>query len=620
MKKKIILAAIIIMIVGVLIFILCRINSAPVNSSRRDGEPAPGMENAGEEMLSQEGVVGPLGDSGLSETASEETTRIVQQQNEIDVSGITAETNEPVSEKVEPVSTEILKEAIRIGEGDIGDFYSNEEFADVIPVDIRTFSKEKIPEKYDSRDVNGKRFITEVEDQGYTYLCWSYAAIAAVESDILSHHGYMDYTGLDLSEKHLAYYNMHRTKGSLNGYIDDDYRELVNAGNENNAWIFDYDTNYVAMGGVTNFCLSLLTSWKGPVSETGDDAFNSIYGAEFLFKDNSNVPSYAYNSEYHVQAVNEIIASIENRELVKQMIMEHGCISASVNADNQYWKNHSRTLYSSFGGEPVPTANHEVIIVGWDDSYPASNFVTRPEADGAWLCRNSWGEVSGDGGYFYLSYYDETTCNNTVAAYSVSLKGEKNWYDNNYQVCGFIDNVVSSLDDSQNYATAYTASTNPYAVKYQAASDETLKAVGFMTLDTYQQYEIKVFVNPEENEAEQSGTNTIEFKNLQAPVNTTKVSTISGGYHTYTLSDPIKLSKDDNFLILVEPVTPGRLIYERTDDNTGTANYDEWNNLTGNVHNHYTASGLSYYISNDGTSIESQSDKDFFLKAYTNNN
>lgn len=37
------------------------------------------------------------------------------------------------------------------------------------------------------------------------------------------------------------------------------------------------------------------------------------------------------------------------------------------------------------------TANHGVCIVGWDDTYSANNFVTKPSADGAFLCRNSWG-------------------------------------------------------------------------------------------------------------------------------------------------------------------------------------------------------------------------------------
>src|SRR5438046_2979426 len=50
--------------------------------------------------------------------------------------------------------------------------------------------------------------------------------------------------------------------------------------------------------------------------------------------------------------------------------------------------------------------NHAVDIVGWDDNYPAANFKKTPPGPGAFLARNSWGPDWGEGGYFYVSYYD----------------------------------------------------------------------------------------------------------------------------------------------------------------------------------------------------------------------
>ena len=52
--------------------------------------------------------------------------------------------------------------------------------------------------------------------------------------------------------------------------------------------------------------------------------------------------------------------------------------------------------------------DHSVSLIGWDDSYSASNFLITPPGDGAWIIKNSWGTDYGDKGYYYISYYDKT--------------------------------------------------------------------------------------------------------------------------------------------------------------------------------------------------------------------
>ena len=520
--------------------------------------------------------------------------------------------NRPVADNVQTVRKVLLPEAVTMGEGDAGAFYGNEDFKDVAPTDISSFSEEDVPEKYDSRDVNGINYITTVEDQGYSYLCWTFACIGAVESDILKHHDNITNADIDLSEKHLAYYNMHKALGARDGYLDDDYRELVNADGDNNDWIFDYDTGYISVGGVSDYCINLLPAWKGPVDEVGGDAFNSVYGSANLFTDNTSKPSEAYGGKYHVQGAINVPGNIGNSLMLKQMIMEHGSVTIGVNASSKFFKDHSSTLYSTFDGEQAKTADHEVLVIGWDDNYSADNFRIRPEGDGAWLCKNSWGKVSGKDGCFYLSYYDETAAISNATAYEVALEGDEDWYDNNYQVAGFFTNVVSALEDEKNMVSALSASTNPYGVFYKALGNEKLKAIGFLSLDLYQQYEIEIYLNPTEEEG------SISF-DKDSPALVQKISSISGGYHTFELDKEIELLEGDTFFVLVKPVTEGRLVFEQAGEMTGEANYDEWHNLTGNIHNSYSASGCSYYISDDGKSMVRQDDKDFFIKAYTNN-
>ena len=360
---------------------VCSCGKEAGNGSRRDGD---GVALGDDDLLEVDGS--GYENTGISVPSSESPSKPAE-------TVVEEVANAPVTDEVKAVNKLIIPEAVITEAGDVAAFYNNEDYRDVVPVDAGSFDKAELPVRYDSRDYEGNRYVTVVEDQGYSYLCWTYACMGAIESDLLKHHKDIDYRDIDLSEKHLAYYNMHKAPGSENGYIDDDYRELVNADNVANAWVFDYDTNYIAVGGVTDCCISILTAWKGPVEESGDDAFKSLYGSSYLFTDNGDKPSDAYDSIYHVQGVYQVRSDLDHNLMVKQMVMEHGAATVGVNADSQYFKDHSGKLYSSFGGQQAETANHEVLIVGWDDEYSASNFRETPPGDGAWICRNSWGHM-----------------------------------------------------------------------------------------------------------------------------------------------------------------------------------------------------------------------------------
>ena len=609
-KKKIILAAVLAVVLVSVVTLVVVKKDAPKteNASRRDGAAVSG--GGDDDLL----LVG--GDPEAA-TGSTKGPDAVQKPAETVVGDVS---NSPVSGNVEEVRSMTISEAVVIEAGDRDAFYNDADYKKVVPSDSKSFFADaneaalgEIPAKYDSRNVDGKTFVTGVRDQGYSYLCWAFASAAAMECDILKHYPSYTSSSLDLSEKHIAYYNVHKATGSYGGNIDDDYRELVNSENEENAWVVNNDTGYIAMGGVTDYCISLLTAWKGPVFDKGNDSFKSIYGSNYIFNDNKDKPSAAYGSEFHVQDVNQVCGSYDNNALIKQMIMEHGGATIGVNSDEKFWNKNHGNLYSHFGGELPPTANHEVTIIGWDDDYAASNFSAKPQENGAWICKNSWGDKTGSDGFFYLSYYDETAAVSNAAGYSVKTPGDEMYYDNNYQVGGFITNEISALEDTKNTVTAYTSSTNPYGVMYTAIGDEELSAIGLMSLDSYMQYEMSIYLNPAKTEGD------LTLKDLGNAVLTQKISSISGGFHTYELEKKIDLKAGDSFFILIKPHTAGKLVFESAGDNIYEKNYDEWNNLTGNIHNSNSASEKSYYVSDDGKSMNCQKDKDFFIKAYTKN-
>ena len=83
--------------------------------------------------------------------------------------------------------------------------------------------------------------------------------------------------------------------------------------------------------------------------------------------------------------------------------MRHGAVDATMAYES-----------SASTPPPAPTTpaardlDHHVCIVGWDDAYPAGRFLRRPPGPGAFLIKNSWGATYGQGGDFWISYYDRT--------------------------------------------------------------------------------------------------------------------------------------------------------------------------------------------------------------------
>ena len=107
------------------------------------------------------------------------------------------------------------------------------------------------------------------------------------------------------------------------------------------------------------------------------------------------------------------------------------------------------------------------MIVGWDDHYPKENFSAKPEADGAFLCLNSWGSGFGEDGYFYVSYEDSQ-----IGVYGISYSGleDAEHYSRIYQtdLCGWTGQL------------GYGSSGGMVCHVYTAQETERIAACGFM--------------------------------------------------------------------------------------------------------------------------------------------
>ena len=121
--------------------------------------------------------------------------------------------------------------------------------------------------------------------------------------------------------------------------------------------------------------------------------------------------------------------------------------------------------------------DHDVLILGWDDTFPKESFRLVPEQDGAWICQNTWGEDFGDGGIFYVSYEDAVLASSGLV-YSAAEKSEKSERIYQTDTCGWQGRI------------GYDAEDCSFSNVFQAEDEEELTGVGFYSLGEHSTYEV----------------------------------------------------------------------------------------------------------------------------------
>lgn len=190
--------------------------------------------------------------------------------------------------------------------------------------------------------------------------------------------------------------------------------------------------------------------------------------------------------------------------------------------------NYSQYVWTTEGG-----VNHAVCIIGYDDNYPASNFLegNQPPADGAWIVRNSWGPYYGNDGYFYLSYYDHTIYAPETFEYITDIDSmsatslETNEYD-------FMpaDRVTSATSRNPIYM----------ANEYTITHDAVLSYVSVMTANLDSNVTIAVYLLNENSQTPIDGelldVRTVDYK--------------YAGYHRIALNQHYSLSEGSRISIV----------------------------------------------------------------------
>ena len=418
-------------------------------------------------------------------------------------------------------------------------------------------NESSLPSEYDLRDYNR---VTSVKNQGSEGLCWDFAATASMESSILSQPELSAKEGdnpsqtLDLSERGHTW------------YIHTDFED------ESSPLYGDYmqDPSKGSKGGSADIVAQGLSAGFGAYPE-------NLLPYEQI---NSGCPEgLRYYSDYRLKDYSELN---NDNALIKKTVMEKGAvvINYSCYPANTYMVDGMQSYYDN--GNSIDGAysqSHLVVIVGWDDSFSRENFNPdmQPENDGAWLCKNSWGEencstAKGYEGYFWMSYETPTGC---VASFEMQSVDE---FDNIYQ----------------HQVTSYTGiDVESAANVFTAKSDEVLEQICLQTVGAsdvrIEIYKLSNgFTSPQDGELLSGFDASFDFT----------------GIHTVDCPENIRFSAGDTFSVVVISKSNLLLNFKVDSDNEVSGrsycitNGESWTDVADKWECSYAA--IKAYTSNDG--------------------
>ena len=399
------------------------------------------------------------------------------------------------------------------------------------------FEFDSLPARFDLRDYN---LTSPVKYQGLMGACWAFSTVAALESALLKSFG----LSTDLSEN-----NIKGTMLAYSKYGEDGY--------------FEGSSHVVAAA----YCLS----WLGTVPEE-EDTYDEVGKIS---------PTMIGSGNIHLQ---DVVVNPRDYEIVngdpsfKQAILKYGGLSTNVygfpelGSSNEFYNDETNAQYAY-----NVTAGHVVCVVGWDDDFPKENFIETPPGDGAWICKNSWGTDFGDGGYFYVSYYDTTLGTDYFDNLGFLFENTIS-YNKNYQYD--IDGFWNFYDCGHPLA---------YLNEFESCGDDLIAAVGTYFNEGGVEYAVEIMVNDE-------------------LVYTQKGLSPYCGYHTIKLDRYIQIKKGDKFsaAIISNAMPYISLVDARVHyapELSFALEYDEWEDL---YYSNITACLKVYTVADDGKIIDNK--------------
>jgi C1A family cysteine protease len=331
------------------------------------------------------------------------------------------------------------------------------------------------PSSFDLRTLGR---VSPVKDQRPLGTCWAFAAYGSMESCLLP--------------------------GELRDFSEDNVS--LNSG-------FDAGGDPYSHGGNFGMVAAYLLRWAGPVEESADP-----YG------DGSSPAGLA--AAKHVQEVLYIPGGTTGKDTanIKYALTSYGAVSTLFYWDEERYKDGTGGYFYNGRGD----ANHAVTIVGWDDAFPGAGFVSPAPGDGAWLVKNSWGDGWGQGGYFWVSYYDRY-CGSAISVNAVF---------NGTEPASNYGDVYSYDPLGQTDVYGFTSTTVWGANVFTARRNDAIVAVGFYTHAAGTAYTIRA--GPSLYSLQDAGSGSVAIP----------------GFHTVKLSSPLSVAGGRDFVVAVGLTSP----------------------------------------------------------------
>lgn len=364
-----------------------------------------------------------------------------------------------------------------------------------------------------------------VRDQGSLGTCWALTAAEAVESALLPQ------THLVLSADHISLQNG-----------------------------FDIEQDE---GGDYSMIMSYMADFKGPVTEEEDP-----YG-------DGRSPQ-GLKAAVHVGEMRLLEGMSADR--IRHMIYRFGAVQTSLSMDRtrtdrsrSFYYNEETCSYYDPVTEPL---NHDVLVLGWDDTYSKNNFRKQPAHDGAWICQNSWGAGFGRNGIFYVSYEDANVFRKGGIAYT------------DVRAAGDAARVLETDSLGWQARQGYGNDRAWFAGVFETDSPQVLEAAGLYAVGPATAWRMVLVENF-------SGTDSLS----EAASGKSGIPLGCGwienpGFYTLRLRQPLSLPAGKRFAVVVFVDTPGTgrpvAVETRKDRYTDTVSLDR----------------RESYISKDGTSWE----------------